>query len=310
MRLVELQRFGREIEKAASLPSSLGRLAREHPSIASALARAGQHAASGAGGAAIGATLGAAGGAANNPDGRIRGALRGAATGAVAGGLAGMGAGAIRDARLLNPGMGVGGAVKQVARDAGTGLVNFGKRTVHGLTGHFDPDAIGMAGRRSADKQVQLLQARHNAIAPHLSSSGLADAKGQLQGNIQAARDAGEAGERARRLGVTNLPGLARGLANKSTRGDVVRELGHQVTGGKLMSFGGAVGVGVPAALAASDLAHGDESAAGGRTVGQKLRSHAANIGVGALTAGLPMGSQFLAGSLTDVATSPRRRGE
>lgn len=208
----------------------------------------------------------------------------------------------------MAPGLSAAGAVRQVAGDAGRGLVNFGKRTVHGLTGAFDPRQIGMHSGQSAEREVKLLQARHNAIAPHLDAKSLAKHEGSLASDIASARATGAAGERAINAGVTSIPGVVRGLASSKTRGATARELGHQMTGGALLSVGGALGVGVPTAIAAGDLVKGDESGQGGLTVGQKLRHHAASIGVGGLTAGLPLGAQFVAGSLTDAATSPRRR--
>lgn len=91
----------------------------------------------------------------------------------------------------------------------------------------------------------------------------------------QAARDAG----------ITSLPGIAKGLATKPV--DTAKAMWRHTSGGG--RAGTALALGVPAAFAANDLRKGDESAAGGKTVGQKIVRHGAQLGTSVITGGMSL---------------------
>jgi hypothetical protein len=169
------------------------------------------------------------------------------------------------------------------------GIGNFAKRQVHGLTGAFNHDAIGMAGNATSAKKVQLLGVRHADELAHAAPA----AQGAL-GARHAATVKGELahGARAQSLadaGVTNLPGMAKALTTPGRRADAFRAMGRSISDGP----GGAkMSLGVPALVYGPELAKGDESARGGMSMGQKARRAAAGTAAGVAFAGMPLVSQ------------------
>jgi hypothetical protein len=219
------------------------------------------------------------------------GALHGAVAGAAIGGLGGGLGRAYRDTRLLNPAMSATGAIGETAMRGARGVSNFAKRQVHGVTGAFDHDAIGMAGNATSAGKVDLLKRR--------AADELAHAHPGAHGGIHAARDAAVAAEtahgaRAQSLadaGVTTLPGMAKALTTPGRRADAFRAMGRSISDGP----GGAkLSLGVPALVYGPELAKGDESAQGGMSMGQKLRRAGAGTAAGVAFAGMPLVSQGL----------------
>lgn len=293
MNIETLSAFRDELEKLA-VPAALvraGRFLSESPART----------------ALLGAGAGAVGGAASSGEGdRLGGAVRGALGGAALGGAVGGAGRAYRDTHLLsNTPLTAGQAVLGTAKRLGEGVKRFGRRQIHGLTGAYaDPAATGIRSSHVAKEQANLLEKR---LADRLK-----DVKDPLHAEklregvkkqIEGVHAEGAAGDAALKAGITSLPGVVRGLASKDRRAGTVKALGHAMTGGAgLMSVGGALGVGLPAAVGVHDLSRGDESATGGRTIAQKAMNLGTNVGVGALTGGLPLGAQMLVGSAADAA--------
>lgn len=285
--------FSDEIEKLAAMPASLvraGRFLSESPGRT----------------ALLGAGLGAAAGAATADEGdRLHGALRGALGGAAVGGAAGGAGRAYRDTHLLSPTpLSTGQAIAGTAKRLGEGVVRFGKRQIHGLTGAFaDPAQTGIRSSVEAARKTDLVQKRLADRLKDVSDPAKAQKlREAAHSEVSRLKEWGEQGDRALKAGVTSLPGVVRGLATKGKRLETVKALGHEMTGGGgLMSMGGALGVGLPLATGAADLARGDESAQGGRTLAQKAVNVGTNVGMGALTAGMPFGAQMIAGSAADA---------
>jgi len=101
--------------------------------------------------------------------------------------------------------------------------------------------------------------------------------------------------------GVTSLPGLARGLASRPR--ETLHAVGQEaLSGGAATGLG--LGVGLPLALAAPDLARGDESAKGGRSLRQKAVGLGAQVAGGALTAGVPVIPGALGGAAIESIAS------
>lgn len=145
---------------------------------------------------------------------------------------------------------------------------------------------------------MNALEVFHSEIEKRAAGSALLNrtaktlrdfAKRQAHGLTGAyAREASDIGLNpdAVRKGITSLPGLAKGLARRP--GETLKAVGHEaMSGGAAAGLG--LGVGLPLALAAPSLAKGDESRAGGRSLGQKAVGLGADIASGALTAGVPI---------------------
>lgn len=235
----------------------------------------------------------------------IRGGLGGAALGAASGGIAR----AVNDTRLLNPQLsGIGATARATAQRAAEGIGNFAKRQAHGLTGvgakdtaHLD--RIGIAGAKPSADKARLLNLRADdavRLNPKREASIYDAANKQIRGVI----DEGDVGEKMRSAGLTSIPGVAKGLV-QNPRESAKALWNHARQGGKA---GVALGVGLPVAIGTADIAKGDESAAGGKTVGGKLLQHGANIGTGFAFAGLPIASQMIAGMGVDAATNRMTR--
>lgn len=261
-------------------------------------------------GAAIGAGAGAAAAAVQkNEDGSRKSLLRGAVHGAAVGGaLSGAGR-AYRDTRLLNPGASALGAVGLTAQRAGTGVANFARRQVHGFTGHYNSDAIGMNGLARARQKVDLLKRRLDDDIAH--SPGSADKlRAAFKGEAAAVHQTGAQAQKLTDAGLSTIPGAAKALWQPGSRGKALRAMGNTLSGG-----GGAKGlalsVGLPVALQAKSLARGDETETGGPSMKRKLVGLGSSIGIGALTAGLPIVPQLVAGTALDYGaqrlTQPRK---
>lgn len=261
-------------------------------------------------GAAIGAGVGAASAAVQkNEDGSRKSLLRGAVRGAAVGGVAsGLGR-AYRDTRLLNPGASAVGAVGQTASRIGTGIANFGRRQLHGFTGRGNADAIGMHGVAHSGKKIDLLQRRLADDIKHAPQ-----AEGALRKSFEAEaaglRRSGEQAQQLRDAGLSTIPGAAKALWNPESRGSALRAMGRTMAGGA--GAGGlALSVGLPVALQAPSLLKGDESATGGPTLKRKMLGLGGSMAAGAMTAGLPIVPQIVAGSALDYGaqklTQPRK---
>lgn len=252
----------------------------------------------------VGSGVGAAAGALGaGEDNRLSGALAGGVAGGVLGGGGALTARALQDTRLLSQApLTAGQTVLETARRAGTGMARFARRQWHGLTGAYaDPLKTGIQSSAMAAEKEKLLNARFRAKEKKISDpSQLSAARRAHDEEIKALREAGAEGDKDLQAGITSIPGLARGLADSKKRKQVLERIFHANTGGKLLSMGGAFGVALPTALSAYDLSRGDESAVGGHSIPQKLVNAGANVGVGALTAGLPMGSQMLVTSAVE----------
>ena len=279
MKLDAIKAFRSALEKEASPFRAVGRFLSESP-MRTAL---------------LGAGVGAAGGALTAQPGEgAEGALRGAIGGAVLGGTVGGAGRAFRDTRLLaNRPLGLGETIAETGRRLGHGLEQGVKRQIHGLTGAYaDPAQTGIRSSHTAAQRVRLLEARARDQLRGANPDQAAKIRSALAESIAAAQEEGRQGDAALRAGVTSLPGVVRGLAGPN-RLETLKALGREATGhGGLLSLGGTLGVGLPVVSGAADIAAGDESAAGGRSLAQKVVGAGTNVGVGALTSGMP----FLSG--------------
>jgi hypothetical protein len=149
-----------------------------------------------------------------------------------------------------------------------TSLSDFAKRQAHGFTGKFQGSMTAPLERKR-----ELLKLRG------------ADPSKVLGVTEDLARR-----QRSMKAGITSIPGLAKGLVKAP--GTTAKSLYREGMGGKK---GLAFAVGLPAAMAAPDLAKGDESATGGRTVGQKLLRHGGSTAGFMLAGGLPIIPQMMA---------------
>lgn len=258
-------------------------------------------------GAVTGAALGARREAQQQPAGQrnylgaaLRGGVTGGAVGGALGGAAGLASRATVDTMLLNPNLsGAGNIATATAKRVGTGISNMAQRQFHGLTGygskdHAYLDRIGVQGTQSAKDEIRLMSARFKDNIPRGGySHEQIMAHEQMKAPI---REQGAIGQRFRDLGMTSVPGAIKGMATNPR--EASKAIWNQIRSGG--TAGVALGVGVPAVMGATDIARGDESATGGRTIGQKVISNGANIGSGLLFSGLPMGASTVAGMAVD----------
>lgn len=258
--------------------------------------------------ALVGAGVGAAQGALTHGDegvgaAALKGGLRGAAVGGAAGGLGR----AYRDTRLLNPALSPGAAVGETAKRIGQGIKDFGKRQIHGFTGAYADQAgeIGMRSRAAASKKIDLLRKRQADLAAH---GELTDkAKKKLVEEAKSLREWGAGGDAALKAGITNIPGIVKGMATRPF--STMKAMGKDMVGGG-GALGTSVALGLPLAIAAPDLARGDESAQGGRSMRQKLVGVGSGLVGGALTAGVPVLPQLVGGVAVDAAASKALGGK
>jgi len=251
--------------------------------------------------ALIGAGVGAAANGLRTPqEGQTRGQsmVRGALYGAgIAGGAAALGRG-YRDTRLLRPELSGTQAIGGTIGRMGEGLSRFAKRQVHGLTGAYNPHAIGMQGTARAREKVDLVRRRLADEIKHAPSSQHAAITKAHQSDITGLLDEGRRGQALMDAGVTTLPGMAKSLYRKETRGRALRAMGKTVTDGP---GGVAMSLGLPIALSAPGLMKGDESAEGGLNKFQKVRNLGVNLGTGIAFGGMPLIPQMAAGIGVDA---------
>ncbi len=249
----------------------------------------------------LGAGVGAAAGGLKTPQegqSRLGNAFWGGVGGATVGGGAGSFARNFRDAKLLAAADGgktltnmqaAGGALRRM----GGGISNFTKRQIHGVTGAFDHDAIGMAGNATSARKVKLLNLREAdelAHAPAARHDAIkADFKGQVDAELKAGRGAQELAD----AGLTTAPGLVRALAKGETRGRAVKAMGKAMLYGP---GGWKATVAAPLALSVPGLLKGDETATGGQSMGQKVVGLGTMLGTGAVFGGMPIIPQMVAG--------------
>ncbi len=276
--------------------------------------------------AGIGAGLGAAAGVGrealrpqDQPKNYLGAGIRGAVLGGAAGGALGGIGHTARDTMLLRPELqGAGDIAKATAGRMGQGVSNFAQRQFHGLTGYGtkDPaylDRIGMGGAQHAADKMKLVNLRAEKDLGH-TLEGLGGIKDPLErgahqtlaelathknlaAQAAATHAEGAAAQGFRDLGMTSVPGALKGAVTNPR--EASKAIWKQLRSGG--SLGLAAGVGIPGAIAANDLRKGDESAVGGRTVGQKVLRHGANIGSGMLLAGVPMFPGAVAGGLAEA---------
>lgn len=238
--------------------------------------------------AMLGAGVGAAAGALRPGEGNTRGqgALTGALRGGVIGGVGGGLGRGYRDTRLLNPNLSATGAIGATAKRMGQGTLDFAKRQVHGFTGAFDHDAIGMAGTARSARKADLLERRMADELKHAPDEAHKAIRDNFRGAIDATQHEGAVAQELADAGATTLPGLAKAMVGKETRGRAFKAMGRAITdtpGGAMVSLG------LPAALSIPPLLKGDESAQGGLTTGQKLRSAGVNLATGVAFGGMPL---------------------
>lgn len=99
--------------------------------------------------------------------------------------------------------------------------------------------------------------------------------------------------------GITSLPGIARAMTAPGMRGPALRRMGYVAVGGGGVPH--AVAAAAPLALAVPSLARGDERAAGGQSMRQKLVGLGLNTAAGAALGGLPIASGLAASLAADV---------
>lgn len=233
-------------------------------------------------GAGVGATGGAISGAASEDGSAVGGALRGALIGGALGAGGGAVARSAQNAKLLNPALTNAQALGQVGKNVGQGLKDFGIRQLHGVTG-LKEDAVRDSIRRRAAKSRQIHKARLKRdlakATPENRDRIIADYE-----KIRAtARSNYERDMAALDSGITSLPGIAKGLVRdpKAT----AKAMWDRSTGGT--RTGAAMTLGFPVALTAPELLKGDESATGGKGIGQKLVNAGTAVGAGVATGGL-----------------------
>lgn len=262
---------------------------------------------------ALGAGVGAAAGAAKErSDGGsgVGGAIKGGIIGALGGGAAGRGSRMVRDTKIMNPGVSNLTAAKITAQRMGTNAKRLGQRQRHGFTGYKgdDPGSIGLRSSATSEKRVRLLGARKRDEMLGTSAKRRGAIKRKYDEQIKSVRGEGRAGDAALSAGITSLPGIARGL-RKDPRGTAKAMWNEAVgtipgetgsPGGKLLRRG--LAVGLPAAAYGPDLARGDESAEGGRSLSEKVVGMGTGVVGGMMVGGLPIAPALAAGAGLDSA--------
>ena len=256
------------------------------------------------------------------PKNYLGSAVRGAAAGGLAGGALGLGGHAVRDTMLLNPQLrGTGNIAKATAQRLGTGASNAVQRQFHGLTGYGGGDKaylnrIGIMGEQAAADKARLLNLRASDDIQHLwkgwkpsgaqgaiknmaEQSRLIKQENKITDNlarqVSSLHDRGAVSQRFMDLGMTSAPGALKAVVTNPR--EAAKAIWQQQTSGgnALETAGAALGVGSALYSGAKDIARGDESAQGGRTVGEKVMRTGANVGGGLIFGGLPMGAAALA---------------
>lgn len=283
MDILELQAMAAYVKTAAG-PGVLGRLAYR------ATSGAGRGALLGAG---IGTAVGGVRGAMDEEGTALGGALRGAFTGGALGAASGGAGRVVRDAKMLRP---YQGTLRAVGSHLGEGAKRFGARQVHALTGAFKDKNIGLRGREWTKEKNRLARLRYGEDVKHRVADP-AKLREQYTSTLASNFQEGVLGEEAKRLGLTSIPGVAKGLATAPK--ETVKGLWRQVRGGGGTGMA-ALNVGLPVAFGAADIAKGDESAQGGLTKKQKALRTVGQVGGGFLTPGMPIAGMVVGGDLVD----------
>ena len=287
--------FYEEITKSSAVAKAIGQAARW---LSESPART----------ALLGAGVGAAHGVLTRGDESAgSAAMKGGIRGAAIGGAGGMLGRSYRDTRLLNPTLSGAEAVGATAKRVGEGIKNFGKRQLHGFTGAYEDRAsqIGLRSTGEADRRIELLKLRQADVKSH---GGLTDkVKKDFAEKILSLHEWCRGGDQALRSGITSIPGVIGNLATRPIH--TAKALGRSVTGGS-GAQGMALGLGLPLAISAPDLAKGDESARGGRTMRQKLVGAGSGLAGGMLTAGMPIIPQIVGSSAVDSIASRQFGGK
>lgn len=233
------------------------------------------------GGAGVGALLGAAGGGLvgavrgahqagdageSRLSGGLAGALGGASAGAGLGALGGAATGALRS-----------DAIQKLTRTEGMAgsAARFGERQVHALTGVVPKGGI-------------------EAIR-----GGAYDARQALKGaNSPQARKGLAAAEASQKMGLTSLPGYVNAVRREGLKNVAKTDLAAQWHSGGIGTK--ALGVGLPAAMLASDIAKKEQPTGTGK--GESVgRSLGGAVG-GLLGSSMPISGQLALGAATGVA--------
>ncbi len=184
----------------------------------------------------------------------------------------------------------------------GSGAKRFLQRQRHGFTGAYanEPGRIGLRSSARAAEKTDLLKRR---LQDELSVPRSAASKKKLlakhREKLEELAQEGRMGDEALRAGITSIPGIAKGMVRnpKATS----KAMWKDVTGGGGLG-GTAMAVGLPLAITAPELARGDESDKGGKTLRQKLMETGALTAGGIATAGLPILPMMAAGAGMDTA--------
>lgn len=213
--------------------------------------------------------------------GAVRG-IRGAAVGAA-----------------LGKGLEVGGRRFAPLRDMGQGLTDYGKKTLHAVTGYGGKDYLRAAGGGSSATKRWLDEAEGSLATAlkenHTGSAAASKAVLDAAARADMLRKGHNAVIAAEDAGLTSLPGLAKGLVMrpkdtlKKTWGATV----HGLSTPEKVLFGVGTGMGAYGALQ-------DPDPENPRSAASKALSVATNIGMNVATAPLQlaMTTKGLAGSL------------
>lgn len=269
-----LKAFGRAIP---------GRIWRNGDALSGGLAGAGVGALGSMGAEALGHRRGPD----EEPKNYLGAAIRGGIVGGALGAGSGAALGAVRNVHL-DTGLRGAGLAKEVAARGAQGVANFGKRQFHGLTG-WKPEggagSMGLAGNEMAEQSVRRMETRAAL------GTGGHEAAQNLAKEVAGVRSSGHAAQEMYDRGLTSIPGAVQGLAN-DPKGSIKAMWGHLRGGGGKLPL---IAAAAPAALAAPDILRGDESASGGRGMGEKLLHTAGGMGAGFLTGGIPIAPGILA---------------
>lgn len=177
------------------------------------------------------------------------------------------------------------------------GITDFGKKTLHALTGFGGVEGLHAAGGGSAATAETLRQARERLSKVPQTGGGwdaASAAVAQAQKGHRAVQDMEQAG-------LTSLPGLAKGLYRSP--GDTLKKVYHGTVGG-LSGWEKALMLGTTAAGGALSLTDPDPE--NPRTPGQRALSLLSNLGMNVATAPLQlsMTSKGVLGGLASQLTA------
>jgi hypothetical protein len=165
------------------------------------------------------------------------------------------------------------------ARNAGTGISNFGKRQLHGLTGWTPEAGIESIGAGAANARKWQTEA---ATAVKKNESGAPQ-------SLRRARESVRANETAQDMGLTSLPGTVKAFA-KDPRAAAKASWDQQWNGTSRLEKG--LLIGLPAAGLANDAISEDDG-----HKGERLGAGIASTAAGIATGGLPLIPGMIAGT-------------